>query len=217
MSANTITSAEAMIAKFPPVDDTLRIVGEPNLPRMHSLHRYMLKCARTHRSPLCAGNMICLVLSVVLFPNYSDEDYPTEMEDYAEPDPAPNYTAATDSNERAAIKHGWEYDCMVHFDGKNMNESLIARFISYLDDTYRAQWEDHCIDNSLGTPTFLECFQFFLDSYGDSDATDRRSNLERMEPLYRNHPLALKPLCISYTMASNTPPTRVAPSTERTL
>ena len=118
MSANTITYAEAMIAKFPPVDDTLRIVGEPNLLRMHSLRRYMLKCARTHHLPLCAGNMIYLVLSVVLFPNYSDEDYPTEMEDYAEPDPAPNYTAARDGNERAAIKHGWEYDCMVHSDGK---------------------------------------------------------------------------------------------------
>ena len=118
MSANTITSAEATIAKCPPVDNTLRIVCEPNLPRMHSLHRYMLQCACTHRSPLCAGNMLYLVLSIVLFP--------TEMEDYAEPDPAPNYTAATDSNECAAIKHGWEYDCMVHFIGKNMNESLIA-------------------------------------------------------------------------------------------
>ena len=126
MSANTITSTEAMIATFPPVDDTLQIVDEPNFPRMHSLHRYMLKCTRTNRLPLCAGNMIYLVLSVILFPNYSDEDYPTEMEDYAEPDPAPNYTAATDSNERAAINHGWEYDCMVHFDGKNMNELLIA-------------------------------------------------------------------------------------------
>ena len=118
MTSNNITSQEAMEAKFLPIDDALKIAGEPNLPRMFPLLKHMVRCARTQRSPLCYANMIFLALNETLFANYSNDDYPTEMEDYPEPDPSPNYDAATDSNERAALKHGWEYDCKIHYEAK---------------------------------------------------------------------------------------------------
>ena len=90
-----------------------------------------------------------------------------------------------------------------------MNESLI------IGDTYRAQWEDHCIDNSLGTPTFLECFQFFLTPTAIQTSQIAEQILSRCSD-HGTHHLVLKHLCISYTTASNTPPARVAPSTEST-
>ena len=180
MTTSTTTTEEAMTAKFPAISESLKITDEPTLSTMFPIHRHMLKCARTQRTPLCEANMIFLVLNPTLFAHYSSADYPTEMENYHEPDPYPNYDNALDSNARQALRDGHAYDTMVHYDCKNMNAALVARFLQYLDLTYREQWEDHCIDNGLANPQYLQCWQFFLDEYGDSNSTDRTNNLDQM-------------------------------------
>jgi hypothetical protein len=60
--------------------------------------------------------MIFLVLNEVLLGMYSQEEYPTEMEQYSKPDPFPNYTNAIDNNAHQALHDGNAYDNMVHFD-----------------------------------------------------------------------------------------------------
>lgn len=181
MTTHAIAAQEAMEAKFPAIDDTLRIVGDPNLPKMFNLQKHMIRCARTHRSPLTSANMMFLVLNQQLFANYSTDDYPTEMDDYPDVGATPNYDTATNANERATIKDQWQYGAMLHNDAKNMNAALIARFLQYIEPTYAEAWDNHCTDNSLGSPTYLEMYQFFLDEYGDSDSNDRTANLERMK------------------------------------
>lgn len=181
MTTSVITTEAAMTAKFPPIIDSLKIADEPTLVTMFPIHRHMVKCARTHRTPLCNANMIFLVLNEQLFQAYTQEDYPTEMENYPEPDPFPNYDNALDANARQALRDGNAYDNMVHFDCKNMNAALVARFLSYLSPTYREQFEDHCLEDGIANPTYLECWQYFLDEYGASTSTDRTKNINEMK------------------------------------
>ena len=136
MTTSTITSVEAMTSRFPAINESLKITDGPNLVTMFPIHRHMLKCTRTHRTPLCNTNMILLVLNATLFQAYSNKDYPTKMDDYSEPDPYPNYGNALDSNTRQALRDGNAFDNMVHFDIKNMNAALIARFLLFIDATY---------------------------------------------------------------------------------
>jgi hypothetical protein len=159
MTTSVITPKEIMTAKFLPNNESIKIASEPSLMTMFPIHKHMAKCARTYQTPLCNVNVIFLVLNENLFEAYSQEDYPTKMEHYPELDPFPNYNNALDSNARQALKDENAYDNMIHFDCKNLNAALIARFLKYLNPTYREQFDNHCIKNGISNPTYLACWQ----------------------------------------------------------
>lgn len=88
----------------------------------------------------------------------------------------PNYGAATGSNNWAALKDGYAYGNMIHFDCKNMDAALI-KIKHYLDKSYSDDWGEYILDNIMLHPTFLQCWQYLLDGYGESDSPVRQHNL----------------------------------------
>ncbi len=184
---HSITSTNDMCIKFPPKDDTVKIIGEPNLNSIFKLQQHMLPCANSHPTPLCSANMIFLVLTPSLFSNYTMQDYPTPEDDYPDPGEAPDFTTATNSNDQKRIQQQFEADAKKYIECRNMNMALIIRAKSYLEEKYVKKWTRYCLDNGIGQPTYLQFLNWLLDNYGECTAIDRAKNEERMKAAWNGY------------------------------
>jgi len=179
MSELSILTPEVITSKFPPIQ--IRIIGEPDLPKLFTSLLHIRACASTSSTRLCAANFKFLVDTIDVFQRYTNAMYPDEEQDYPQQPTAPDYTNTIDAAERATVKNEWARRTKNSEDCKNMNQALVERFKLLLDQTYVDAYNAYCLTTDEQNPTFLHCMDYFLNEYGDSDAADRETNIERMK------------------------------------
>ena len=163
-----------MIAAFP--EAAPKINGQPTLRELIRVIDHLIRCAQTHETDISPLKLLFLCIPPELYANYTAEAYPT-IPNY--PGPVPIYDPNQTGAEHANTKSTWEYHATRHADCKTMMSSLIDRFLSLIDLTYKSDFENHRISNP--NITFRECFHWFIERYGDVNELDRDENKSRMK------------------------------------
>ena len=155
----------------PPVE-----TGELDIHALIRIYKHLISCAQSHDTPFDPMKYLCVCVPPNLYANHTSAAYPIHPEN-----PGVNADYAGDSNdtERATTLALWEHDNMIYTDIRTMSNALIHRFLSLLRSDDKEEYEEHHITNP--NETFQECFQWFVDNFGDTDEPERERNRERMK------------------------------------
>ena len=89
-------------------------------------------------------------------------------------DDGPSFKEDMDSWAAAKLKNIWEYKKMQANDCKEMNKTLIERFMALLDNHYHVKFTREFIKNP--SVSFKEVFRYYIEQYGSTDEDDRLKN-----------------------------------------
>ena len=180
MTAATITSVTDMKAAFPAPPTNLTIVGTPNLHNLVEILIYLARCAQTHKSTISPNmNLLYVAVPPAVYAHYTQEMYPADMYPYPPlPPDAPNFQGAADPNDREQIKYLHSLEVKRYQDVQNMNTALIDKFLELLPTAAKIAYEAIRITNP--NAVFRECFDWFVNKYGKSEASDRKNNIDNM-------------------------------------
>ena len=170
----TAISVADMRAVFPTRPETIR--GEPTLLKLLRILKYLMECSQTHESSLSVCNLLFLCIPPELYATYTNTIYPLLP---ADPGVTPNYDHAIDAADRATIKAEFANDKMIYDEVKNMNKALTEEFIALVNRAHTEEFRQNRISHP--NQSFRAVFQTFLALYGESDETDQKGNLNRME------------------------------------
>ena len=179
-TTTTITSVTDMKAVFAAPPPSLSVLGTPNLHNLVEILIYLARCAQTHKSTISPNmNLLYVAVPPTVYAHYTAEPYPVGMYPYPpRPTDAPNFVGANGSNEREARKVTHAIETKRYHDVQNMNTALIDTFLTLLPPPARLAYESIRIMNP--NAVFRDVFQWFLEKYGETQATDRKNNLDRM-------------------------------------
>ena len=163
-----------MLAAFP--EAAPKINGQPTLRELIRVIQHLIQCSQTHESDISPLKLLFLCIPPELYSNYTAEAYPFIP---VNPGPVPIYNPNDTPAQHANTKALWEYNSARRNDCYTMMSSLIDRFLSLIDLTYKSDFENHRISNP--NITFRDCFHWFITQYGDTNELDREENKARMK------------------------------------
>ena len=180
MTAASITSVTTMKAAFPTPPMTLSVVGTPNLHNLVEILIYLARCAQTHKSTISPNmNLLYVAVPPAVYAHYTQEMYPGDMYPHPPiPTDAPNFQGAIDDNAREEIKYLHSLTVKRYHDVQNMNTALIDTFLDLFPTQAKIAYEAIRITNP--NAVFRECFEWFVNKYGKTEAGDRKNNIDNM-------------------------------------
>jgi hypothetical protein len=94
------------------------------------------------------------------------------------PTDAPNFTGANGSNERENRKIAHALEVKRYEDVQNMNTALVDTFLNLLPPHAKLAYES--IRITRPNTVFREVFEWFTNKYGETQAVDRKKNIDSM-------------------------------------
>lgn len=124
-------------------------------------------------------NLLYVAVPPSVYQHYTAEAYPLGMYPYPpRPTDVPNLVGASGNNERENRKIAHAIEVKRYTDVQNMNTALIDTFLAFLPPQAKLAYESIRIMNP--NAVFRDVFQWFLDKYGDTQAQDRKQNVDNM-------------------------------------
>jgi len=180
MSTATPTSVTDMKAAFPTPPEHLRVIGTPTLTDFIQILIFIARCAQTHKSTISPNmNLLYVAVPPGVYAHYTREAYPYGMYPYP-PSPldVPNFAGANGGTARKNIKIQHALEVKRYTDVQNMNTALIDTFLELMPPSAKIAYNDIRISNP--NAVFREMFEWFLNKYGETQAIDRKKNIDSM-------------------------------------
>ena len=158
-----------MYAAFP--EPVSPIPGEPDVQELIRILQHLMFWAQSCKTPLSLQNILFLTLPENIWNANTQEQYPVLTNP---PPPIANYEGSVDVSDRATTKAEWGLIKKTFDECINMNASLVTRFLSLINPTFKTCYE--LTQLSYPNASFLTVFDFFIRKYKRSNEQDRARN-----------------------------------------
>ncbi len=180
MSVATLTFVTDMKAGFPAPPDHLHVIGSPTLTDFVQILIYIALCTQTHKSTISPNmNLFYVAVPPGVNAHHTREAYPLGMYPYPpRPLGIPNFAGANGGTAPENIKIQHALEVKRSTDVQNMNTALIDTFLDLMPASAKIAYNDIRISNP--NAVFREMFNWFLNKYGETQAIDRKKNIDSM-------------------------------------
>ena len=169
-----ITPKATMIAAFPTAISP--VIGEPTARELIRVLRHIILCSQSHSVDYCRQNLLFLCVREPSWPHFSSDPWPTKP---PAPGACPLFTDTNTVAQNANARNEWDYRKMCHQDCVHMNAALVERFLSLVKPQYHDEVNNELVNNP--SVEFIEFFEYFTNSYGDTSEAKREGNRAEMK------------------------------------